>query len=622
MKERKEVLSQEVFLKNEEDANKSLAKGCMYTGIVVAAVFILYLVNVFRVTERTLLLIKIVFPILIVILISTILYTKTRMIKKKSFKYFLITQFIVVVFTLNVLIPKHVVLMWPLVLVIVNHYYNPKVSLFTFIAITFAMLIAIYCGMLIGEWDSNLLNGNGYIEVVINGETKTVFCEDATFRERVAYIDKLRAEGDNRYLKAFLYYYLGRWLVLLLISNISYGVSNRAFKLLLVESNNVREKEKMQSELDVATSIQLSVLPKPLDKENIYGLMNPARSVGGDFYDFFYIDQNYLAIVISDVSGKGIPAALFMMKTETLIKSLTTSFKHDTAHIMKRCNELLCNNNEAEMFVTSWLGILNLSSGELKYTNAGHTKPLLIKNGKAEFVDDKPDLVLGAMEGIEYHERTINLDKGDKICLYTDGITEAHNINNELYGQDRLFEFATKNAVMTPQNFTISLRKDIEKFSGDAEQFDDVTILTYEFSNDITMTESRIFNADVKELNNLFDYTSSLLKMLEFSNRDIIMINTALEEVFVNVANYAYEVKGTVEVTLSKCKNRVSFIFKDNGKPFNPLTREDPNINASSSEREIGGLGIYMVKKIMDEVTYDYLNGQNVLTLVKIKNYQ
>ena len=168
----------------------------------------------------------------------------------------------------------------------------------------------------------------------------------------------------------------------------------------------------------------------------------------------------------------------------------------------------------------------------------------------------------------------------------------------------------------------ISLRKDIEKFSGDAEQFDDVTILTYEFSNDITMTESRIFNADVKELNNLFDYTSSLLKMLEFSNRDIIMINTALEEVFVNVANYAYEVKGTVEVTLSKCRNRVSFIFKDNGKPFNPLTREDPNINASSSEREIGGLGIYMVKKIMDEVTYDYLNGQNVLTLVKIKNYQ
>ena len=620
MKDERKLLSQEVFIKNEEDANKSLAKGCMYTGFVVAGVFLLYLLDVFHVTERTLILIKIVFPILIVILISTIFYTKTKMIQKKSFKYFLITQFIIVVFTLNVLIPKHVVLMWPLVLVIVNHYYNPKVSLITFIAITFTMLIAIYCGMLIGEWDSNLLNGNGYIEITLNGETRTVFCEDATFRERVAYIDKLRAEGDNRYLKAFLYYYLGRWLVLLLISNISYGVSNRAFKLLLVESDNVREKEKMQSELDVATSIQLSVLPKPLDNENIYGLMNPAKSVGGDFYDFFYIDENYLAIVISDVSGKGIPAALFMMKTETLIKSLTTSFKRDTAMIMKRCNDLLCNNNEAEMFVTSWLGILNLSSGELKYTNAGHTKPLIVRNGRVEFLDDKPDLVLGAMEGIEYHERTINLNKGDKICLYTDGVTEAHNINNELYGQDRLFEFATKNSIMTPRNFTVSLRKDIEKFSGDAEQFDDVTILTYEFSKDISMTESRVFDADVKELDNLFEYTSSLLRMLDFSNRDIIMINTAIEEVFVNVAKYAYDKNGTVEVTLSKCKNRVSFVFKDSGKPFNPLEREDPNINASSSEREIGGLGIYMVKKIMDEVSYEYVNNQNVLTLIKIKN--
>ena len=134
---------------------------------------------------------------------------------------------------------------------------------------------------------------------------------------------------------------------------------------------------------------------------------------------------------------------------------------------------------------------------------------------------------------------------------------------------------------------------------------------------EIKILESRIFAADVKELDNLFEYSSRLLKILGFSNRNITMINTALEEVFVNVAKYAYDGTGTVEVSLSNNKSKVIFVFKDSGKPFNPLDREDPNINASSDEREIGGLGIFMVKKIMDEVHYEYKNKQNVLTLIK-----
>lgn len=129
--------------------------------------------------------------------------------------------------------------------------------------------------------------------------------------------------------------------------------------------------------------------------------------------------------------------------------------------------------------------------------------------------------------------------------------------------------------------------------------------------------EKRIFKADVAELDNLFEYSSSLLKILDFTSREIILINTALEEVFVNVAKYAYDDTGFVEVTLSNDKNSVKFIFRDSGKPFNPLDRKDPNINASSDEREIGGLGIYMVKQIMDEVFYEYKDKQNVLTLIK-----
>ena len=392
--------------------------------------------------------------------------------------------------------------------------------------------------------------------------------------------------------------------------------------MLKIESKNAKQNAKMKSELNVAKEIQYSVLPKELDdynKDNIYGVMVPAKEVGGDFFDYFYIDESHLALVIADVSGKGIPAALFMMKTETLIKSLTMTFKQDTSLIMRRSNVSLCTNNEANIFVTCWLGILNLNSGELKYTSAGHNKAIIIHDGKAKFLDDKPNVVLGAFNESSYTENSIILDKGDKILLYTDGVTEAHSQYSKLYGEKRLIDFANRNTALSTKEFVNELKLSVDEFAEGAEQFDDITILMFNYIMENTIIQSRIFEADVKELNNLFEYSSSLLRILDFSNKDIILINTALEEIFVNVAKYAYEGKGTVEVTLSKSRDSVKFVFKDSGKPFNPLSKEDPNITASSEEREIGGLGIYMVKRIMDEVTYDYIDNQNVLTLVKFK---
>ena len=208
------------------------------------------------------------------------------------------------------------------------------------------------------------------------------------------------------------------------------------------------------------------------------------------------------------------------------------------------------------MFVTCWLGILNLSTGELKYTNAGHNKILVINDGKPEFVHDKPGIVLGAFSDAEYVENKINLKENDKILLYTDGVTEAHNLNDELYGENRLLNYAKNNVDNLPKAFVNGLKNDVMAFQGGCEQFDDLTILMYKYNSDVFLTESRVFDADVKELDNLFDYSSSLLRQLEFKNRDIILINTALEEIFVNVANYAYEDKGTVEITLSKTKDK------------------------------------------------------------------
>jgi serine phosphatase RsbU (regulator of sigma subunit)/anti-sigma regulatory factor (Ser/Thr protein kinase) len=619
-------INRKIYHKNEIDANKELAKGCIFSALVVILVWILYLVRVFKVSNHTFLLVSVLFPILIVAFGSTYFYTKTKIIEKPGFKYFLIIQFIIGVFALNIIIPKHGILMWATCIVLVNHYYDPKLSLCTFILVALLMFIAIYAGMFLGEWDSNLLNGAEDI-TVYDYDGKTIIrqfnSDSSTFEDRKAWLDYLRdVKGDNRYAKVFTYYYLPRVLILLIISNIAFGVSRRSLRLLSKEAGLLEEKHRQDSELKVATDIQYSVLPKELEddnKDNIFGLMDPAKEVGGDFFDYFYIDETHLALVMADVSGKGVPAALFMMKTETLIKSLTLALKSDTATIMKRANQALCSNNDANIFVTCWLGIINLATGEIRFTNAGHNKIIIFSDGNEFYSKDKPGVVLGAFAESKYTENKIVLNNKDKILLYTDGVTEAHNSHNELYGEARLLAFAKKNRDLSPKLFVNSLRTDIDIYAENAKQFDDITILMFNYDNENMVSESRTFPADVKELDNLFYYSSSLLKLLDFSNRDIIMINTALEEVFVNVAKYAYENTGTVEITLSKFRDHITFVFKDRGVPFNPLDKEDPNINASSEDREIGGLGIFMVKKIMDKVTYEYANNENILTLVKYK---
>ena len=272
------------------------------------------------------------------------------------------------------------------------------------------------------------------------------------------------------------------------------------------------------------------------------------------------------------------------------------------------------------MFVTCWLGILDLSNGELRYTNAGHTDPLLSTSKGIDFIRGNHGIVLGAVENTKYKEDVIKLEKGERVILYTDGVTEAHNKKDELFGEARLLEFARNKMKDNAKDIIHDLREELNVFSEGLEQFDDITMLVIEYQKGALLMESKIFKADVKELDNLFEYSRSLLEVLDFPKRDIIMINTALEEVFVNVAKYAYEGTGEVEVTLSNDKNKVTFVFRDSGRAFNPLEKEDPNLAVNAEDREIGGLGIYMVKNIMDETFYEYKDNHNVLTLVKYRN--
>ena len=242
-----------------------------------------------------------------------------------------------------------------------------------------------------------------------------------------------------------------------------------------------------QTELDMATQIQTSMLPSifPAFPErpefDIYASMDPAKEVVGDFYDFFMIDEDHLGIVIADVSGKGVPAALFMMISKTIVQNYAM-LGIGAGETLRKANEALCAQNKMEMFVTTWIGILELSTGKVTCASAGHEYPAIYHDGKFELFKDRHGFVLGGMEGVRYREYEIQLDKGDKFFVYTDGVPEATNANNELFGTDRMIDALNIKADAGPKEILNNVRVSVDEFVGTAEQFDDLTMVCLEYS--------------------------------------------------------------------------------------------------------------------------------------------
>lgn len=255
------------------------------------------------------------------------------------------------------------------------------------------------------------------------------------------------------------------------------------------------EKERIGAELDVATHIQKSMLPCifpafPDRKEfDIYATMNPAKEVGGDFYDFFMVDDSHLAIVVADVSGKGVPAALFMVIGKTLIKDHTQSGT-ELGETFTNVNRMLCESNSEGLFITAFEGILDLVTGEFKYVNAGHEMPFIIRKGKsAEAYKIRPGFVLAGMEEMRYKCGSIMLEPGDKIFQYTDGVTEATDSQNELYGMSRLSEVLNAAKDKKPEEIISAVKADIDTFVNEAPQFDDITMLCLEYKERMVRDE-------------------------------------------------------------------------------------------------------------------------------------
>jgi len=403
------------------------------------------------------------------------------------------------------------------------------------------------------------------------------------------------------------------------------------------------ERQRIDTELEIATRIQMGMLPNDFppfrgraNEFDLYAQVHPAKEVGGDFYDFFFIDDDHFAVIVADVSGKGIPAALFMAITKTIIKNHLQSGEAP-ALALEIINHQLCDNNIMDMFVTVWLCVLEISSNRLVYVNAGHNQPIIKRRGQGcTFLLSPPDLPLAGMDDTRYHSREMQLESGDMLFLYTDGIVEAADSSGALYGKERLRSFLNKNAdagatAAMPLNAMLPcLRADIAAFAGAAEQSDDITMLALRIAGREPSPQTITLKADLAELEALTAFIDQSLEAGGCPDHLRIKIELAAEEVFVNIVNYAYGTNEERKETKEERDVRVesllaagsdnaalTLVFYDRGRAFNPLEYDEPDISLPLEEREPGGLGLLIVKKTMDTIQYSRDDGANCLKMCK-----
>ena len=370
------------------------------------------------------------------------------------------------------------------------------------------------------------------------------------------------------------------------------------------------------ADLALARTIEMSALPSAkgafLDRLefSLSAECRPAREVGGDFYDFFAVPDGRVALLIADVAGKGISAAMFMMKAKNEICNAICSDR-DLGAAMANANARICGNNEAELFVTVWVGLLDPRSGVIEYVNAGHNRPFVRRaSGAVERVDGKGGRFVGMFPECEYRVRQLALGPGDMLFLYTDGFTEAMDGANGLFGERGL---ETALASSSPSSALESVENAVAGFVGGAEQSDDrsAVVLTW---HGVPAARSETFAADGSSLGAAMEW---LQRELGLSDRKAKarMLNAA-DEMMSNIVNYSDSKQFVMSVENSPGKTRLSFV--DSGREYNPLSHAEPDTHVPLAERPVGGLGILMTKRLVDAVHYRREHGRNILSLVKL----
>ena len=614
----------EEYYKNEYDANKKITNALSVVAGFLLLVWILYLIpGIFRITDTTRLITCIALPIFILVLISPQIWVRKEQGKKGGFKYFLLISLLLVFAMLNVLIPKHAILGWAVAILVANHYYNPKVGKIVFIATLIMMMVAIYMAMLFGEFDPNLLTGE------LDSKTGIIYTfhdPSLTFPDtpqgRIEYLRYLRSLGFNRYITGTVYYYFPRCIVIVILFFSSNQLNKRTNRLLFNEIKVNSEQQKTKTELEVAKEIQLATLPSDFvttELVEIVGELKAAKEVGGDFYDYVKIDEYHTAIIVGDVSGKGIPAAMFMMKTITCFKNFTTANK-TPGQILKEINRAIFEGNFSQMFVTCFLAILDKRNGALQFANAGHNPPIIGSNHNYHYLKCNQGFVLGGLPEAFVKDEEIVLKPGESITLYTDGVTEARNITGEFFGEERLIQTFNRKDYTCLVELHHSIKDEVDSFVVDAPQSDDITMITLKYHGDKYSYEEKLFDAKMENIQEMLSFIKEYCKKHQFQSDFCSNLLVVGDELFSNVVKYGYENKGgELFVRLLFNEDQKEFVLTviDKAPAFNQLEVNNSKVGENVSEQKIGGLGILIVKKIMSEYAYDRINGKNVLVLRK-----
>lgn len=606
------------YYDNEENANKQMSFANSFAAGMMLIIWICYLTGFFQVNSNSFLLINLVFPTSILILLTPLLYVFffKKVLRKHNYKYFAVFSFIFVIALLNIILPKHAILAWALCIMLTNHYYNPKLGLITFIVSIVLMLFCLYFAMYIGEYDPNLLGAG-----IVNSEGKIEFVYG--IEERYQMLHQMLLDGENRYLKVFIYYYVPRAAIITILFFISNSLNNRTYRLLVDEIKVNSEQEKTKTELEVARDIQLSTVPEEFTATKdveIQAELKPAKEVGGDFYDYFVLDNDHVALVIGDVSGKGIPAAMFMMKTITCFKNYIGVDK-SPAEILKLVNKTIYQGNESHMFVTCFLAIINTKTGKMRFANAGHNHPIVGQKKNYKYLGCQSGFVLGGLEEAFVVDEEITLNNGDTITLYTDGITEAMNKNRELYGEKKLLELFNKREYSCLIELHHELKDDISVFTNGAEQSDDITYLTLKYHGDQYEYKEKFFNGDINAIPEMLDFLKEFAIKTGFGDAFISKGLVVADELLSNIVKYGYkDSKGQVFIRIlhNKDQREVVFTIIDSGTEFNPFSVDNKPLEGDANKYKEGGLGILIVKNLASEYAYDRVNGKNI-TILKRK---
>lgn len=374
-----------------------------------------------------------------------------------------------------------------------------------------------------------------------------------------------------------------------------------------------REQEKNHTELTIATKIQFSALPKLEKFENLdlYAIMSPAKEVGGDFYDFFKIDDTHIALVIADVSGKGVPAALFMMVSKTILQN-NLMRGYSPAKALEMTNDKLCANNPLGMFISCFCGVLDLNTGVFQFSNGGHEPPALMRKGdffSLENVDS--GFILGGLPGMTYENYQFQLKPGEILFSYTDGIPEAMNKDKKEFGNERMLAALNSNKFGNMENLCKNVYEAVMKYTGDAPQFDDISMLAFSLTK--LETTSKDFEVNKDCLEDVRNFTAEWSACNGFSQKISSKLAICVDEIVSNVVFYSGASQLNIQYRI--CDGEICTTFTDNGKAFNPLTEAaEPDVSLQAQDRNVGGLGIFMVKNMTREVTYQRHGEQNSIT--------